>query len=573
MRVLPVVVLIVAALTAPAAAQAADPVMPLSELREGMKCTGKSVFHAQAVEDFDVEILDVVGESAAGTTQPRILIRVSGEKVDATGVGPGFSGSPFYCTGEDGVVKSAGAISETIGQYGGKVVLATPMEQIVGTPVDAPEAKVSRRDARLLARARPLAAPITIGGLDKSLMKGLQAAAARRDIALFPAPTVPADTSPEVPMIAGSAMGVGLSSGDITISGTGTVSYIDGDKLWAYGHQFDGAGKRSLLLQDAYVAAIIDNPVQVEGYITYKLSGAVRDRGIISNDSFDAVAGRLGTFPATTTVRVYAEDADRDLQREMRVNVASEADVDNPTGFTALSYVAPLAVSQGAADIIGSAPQRMSGSMCMQVTLRELAKPLRFCNRYINDGTGYGETVGVNPVALEVGSDATSALSIFDGYKGKPVHVEEVTARLTQTRAQRQAYLRSIELPKRIRRGSTVNAKIVARVVRGPLKTFRFKWRVPLSLKSGRKTLDFRGVDPDGGFGFFEDIIIELFGDEEDSYYDSEGPRSVKTLARQFRALKRWDGIATKRGQRFYRDDTYRIGGRAKVKVRVLPRR
>ena len=568
-----------AALTLAGPAVAAPPIMPLSEVRSGMQCTGLSVFKGQAIEPFDVEILDVIGEASLGRTQPRLLVKVSGERVDETGVGPGFSGSPIYCAGEDGVSKNAGAISETIGDYGGKQVLATPIEQIVGVPVTAPrpykpKRREALRDASLLARSEPIATPMTIAGLDGTLARRLSAEALQRGVALLPMPSVPADDMPIVPLEPGSAMGVGLSSGDITVSGIGTVSYVDGENLWAYGHQFDAAGARSLLLQDAYVAAIINNPLQVDYYATYKLAGAVHDLGTITNDAFDAVAGRLGGLPPTTRVQVSARDDDRGLRRVMNVAVADEAGLDNPTGYTGLGFIAPLAVSQAATDIFESAPQRAAGWMCMRVVLRELKKPLRFCNRYVSDGAGYGETVGLNPVALSAGTDAGSALAVFDGYKGEPVHVLEVTARVRQTRGQRQAYLRHIDLPRRIRRGATVPVKMVARIVRGPVRVFRFDWKVPRTLKLGRQRLDFRGVDPDNGFGFFFDELLIEFLDGGGGYFDSEGPRTVKQLARGFQGMSRWDGVRVRSGKkgaaRVYRDDTYRIGGRERVRVTVL---
>ena len=68
-------------------------------------------------------------------------MRASGPAVDATGIGPGFSGSPIYCADGQGVQRNIGAISEAIGEYGGKVVLATPIEAILASPVDAPQAQ------------------------------------------------------------------------------------------------------------------------------------------------------------------------------------------------------------------------------------------------------------------------------------------------------------------------------------------------------------------------------------------------------------------------------------------------
>src|SRR3954453_17364211 len=165
----------VAALLVPAAPAfaAGDPVMPLAEVQAGMHCTGYSVVRGTDISTFDVGGLDV-GDGDPDETGPRILVQVSGPAVDATGIGPGFSGSPIYCGG-----RTIGAISESIGEFGGKPVPATPIEQIVGTPVDAPSkpAAQTTRDAGhasakraawegdLLARAKPLAAPPTIRGV------------------------------------------------------------------------------------------------------------------------------------------------------------------------------------------------------------------------------------------------------------------------------------------------------------------------------------------------------------------------------------------------------------------------
>ena len=86
---------------APGTALAGDPIMPLSQLRPGMQCTGYSVIRGTDISSFDVEIVDVLSGDASGNDGPRILVRVSGPAVDRTGVGPGFSGSPIYCDGQE----------------------------------------------------------------------------------------------------------------------------------------------------------------------------------------------------------------------------------------------------------------------------------------------------------------------------------------------------------------------------------------------------------------------------------------------------------------------------------------
>ncbi len=567
-------------LALPGAAVAAPPIMPLADVEPGMRCTGLSVFKGQQIESFDVDIVEVVGQASKGGQDPRIMVRVSGPRVDATGVGPGFSGSPILCPTSDGTPANAGAISETVGDYGGKTVLATPIEQIVNTPVQGTRPPrrqrsyrgLSPRHAAILRSARPLSSPLTIGGLNPALMRRLGTAASRRGIALLAAPAVPSDSAPVLAFEPGSAAGVGLSSGDISVAAIGTVAYVDGDKVWAFGHSFDGLGARQLLLQDAYVAAIINNPLQVEDIATYKFSGPLHDRGTLSSDGFNAVAGTTGALPPTSRVNVVSFDQDRDVGNELNVDVPDETAVGNPAGVSPLGFLGPLAVSESTQSVLGAAPQQVAGRMCLGVTLRGRPKPLRFCNRYVADGVTSGELVGINPLSLSAGIDASSAISLIDLFKGRPVNVTSLRASITQTRAQRQAYLRSVSLPRRARRGAVVPVKIVTRIVRGPRKVFRFNWRIPRDFKPGKHKVRLRGSDPDSGFGFFFDEIIIDFGGG-DSFFDTEGPRTVDQLAKAFARVHRYDGIRLRSGDRVYRDDTYRIGGAARTTIRIRKRR
>src|SRR5690606_29530560 len=126
MRVLPLAAAVAALLASAGPAHAGDPTMPLSQVQAGMQCTGYSVIHGTEISSFDVQVLEVAAGDATGG-QGRILVQASGPAVDATGLGPGFSGSPIYCPDGAGVQRVIGAISEAIGEFGGLVVLATPI--------------------------------------------------------------------------------------------------------------------------------------------------------------------------------------------------------------------------------------------------------------------------------------------------------------------------------------------------------------------------------------------------------------------------------------------------------------
>jgi len=155
---------LLALLTAPAA-WGRDPITPLRDVHRGLQCTARTVVQGTTISEFDVEVLDVVADQDG--TGARILVRVSGPAVAASGIASGFSGSPVFCPDANGVVGNAGAISATIGQYGEDVGLVTPIEQMLSLPVKPPSGV--RRAPRLLRAARPLASPLVLSGLSPSL--------------------------------------------------------------------------------------------------------------------------------------------------------------------------------------------------------------------------------------------------------------------------------------------------------------------------------------------------------------------------------------------------------------------
>src|SRR4051794_20345250 len=372
MRAFPLAAAVAALLVPAAPAFAGDPIMPLSDVHAGMHCTGYSVIHGTDISSFDVDVLDVADGDAV-SVPPRILVQVSGPAVDVTGLGPGFSGSPIYCTDSLGVSRNIGAISESIGEYGNKTALATPIESILATPVDPPgrtaaargtAARAARGGAeaakwrRLEAAARPLTVPLTVSGLSGPVAGALASAGGKRGETVLAAPAGPLGSFPVQTLRPGSAVGVGYSSGDISFGAIGTVSYVDGDKVWAFGHPLEGVGGRALLLQDAYVFRIVNNPLAVGSAETYKLASQGHDIGTLGDDGVNAVAGRMGVLPHTVAVHVLARDEDAHKDASVDVKVADEAAVDLPSGGSWTSSIAPLAVLQAATSVLGSTPSR-----------------------------------------------------------------------------------------------------------------------------------------------------------------------------------------------------------------------
>ena len=522
--------------------------------------------------------LDVVGQAANGGAQPRLLVRVSGERVDDTGVGPGFSGSPILCPRADGTLANAGAISETIGEYGGYTVLATPIEQILG---DAGR-RAAAEARRGLSAARPLDPAQRQADLDADhgrrrstapSMRGLQARGrqARRRAARR-ARRPRRHARPMLPVRArarrrrrplqrrphASPASAPSPTSTATTSGpTGTSS--------------TASARARLLLQDAYVAAIVNNPRAGRRATrpTSSSGAGARPRDAHRRRLQRGRRAARARCRRTTTVRVYASDDDRGLEREMQVNVADETDVGNPAGVSAAELRRRRSRSpSGATDVLGAAPQRVAGQMCMQVKLRErkraaaLLQPLRQRRRHQRR-----DASAPTRSRSRAGHRRVDRAALFDVYKGKPVHIDERDRahHARRARSARPTCARST-LPERVRRGATSRAKLVAQVVRGAAQVVPLRaGRCRATLKSGKRKLRLPRRRPRlGGFGFFDDIIIELFGDGEDA---TSTPRARGRVdeARRGVPARRSAGTASasRAAGRFYRDTTYRIGGRA----------
>ena len=198
--------------------------------------------------------------------------------------------------------------------------------------------------------------------------------------------------------------------------------------------------------------------------------------------------------------------------------------------------MAPLALAQGASAILRSAPSRLSGTVCVRIALRERKRPLRYCNRYVSAVAPSDPDAGETLVAAGAASDALTALSELDDFKQRRLHVTEFAARVKLRRGLRQAFIRSVRMPRRVRRGQRVRVRLNLQVVRGPRITRSFRLRIPHSMRSGRRRVAFTGRDVDDPDS---DLFSALRGDDHDRRRRGGGRRRGgprRTLARRRRS-------------------------------------
>ena len=313
-------------LSVPVAEAAPGPpaIFPLSEVKAGMHGVGRTVFSGTKIEEFNVEILGVLENS--GPQQNIILARLSGGPLDKTGVMQGMSGSPVYLDG-----RLAGAVALSFPYSKEPIAGIRPIEEMLRT---APAT------VRTVARANPFAyspefpapasvqagserlieisTPLWLGGFSRSTLD--QFAPQLRAAGLEAVQGASGGASPKVSGPApgklepGSMISVQLVTGDLSAGADGTVTQVDGDRIFAFGHRFMGEGETALPFARAEVVALLASLNS-----SFKISSSREWLGAILRDYSTAISGRIGErapmIPVNVTV--HGNGGDRKYRFEM----------------------------------------------------------------------------------------------------------------------------------------------------------------------------------------------------------------------------------------------------------------
>ena len=311
-------------------------VIPVSELRPGMVGVGRTVFAGSKLEDFKVEILGVL-PNVIGPKRDLVLARLEGGPLAKTGVIAGMSGSPVYING-----RLLGAVSYALGQFTtepicgitpiGEMVDATAAPAVeqtarpvalswpasarelidiwsrdlgrVSAPaVDAARALVmsgaSSDFTRTGAMLRPIATPMIASGFDESVLSPLTPAFSAAGFLPMSGSAQQGAVPTNRTLAPGDAVGVGLLSGDFEIGATGTVTHVDGNKVYAFGHPMYNLGPTEFPMMRADVTVVLPSLLQ-----STKLATMGPVVGTLQQDRATAVAGRLGPGPSLIPMTV-----------------------------------------------------------------------------------------------------------------------------------------------------------------------------------------------------------------------------------------------------------------------------
>lgn len=279
-------------------------ILPVSELSPGMAATARTVFAGQSAEEFPLRILGVLRNT--GPNQNLILGRLLTPRLEQTGVMQGMSGSPVYVDGQ-----LIGAIAFAFPFAKEPIAGIRPIEEMLRSAPAAPRTLAQRvhlGSPTLLPPGSPtptdgpiaVLTPVSLAGFTANTLSHF--AAGFRDLGFAlqqGAGGAAPGTRPAQPLAPGDMISVQLLRGDLNAGADGTVTHIDGDRIYAFGHRFLAAGNVELPFARAEVITPLPNLNQ-----SFKISQSLTPAGTIHFDGDAAISGRLGPLPTLTPLRI-----------------------------------------------------------------------------------------------------------------------------------------------------------------------------------------------------------------------------------------------------------------------------
>jgi len=294
----------------------------VDDVKPGMKGQGKSVVKGVKIESFDAEVIGVLRNTSPG--RDLILCRLSGMNLDKTGVIQGMSGSPIYING-----KLLGAVAYAWSYGKEPIAGVTPFSQMVefasaserreivegknkpariglANPIlldgrtindvtiadDHREPTPTAADGMWLV---PLKTPVMTTGMSPRSLAVLRDHF--KDIGLVPvqggavSANIPADER-NIKLAPGSALSVAMITGDFDMSGIGTVTHVEGKRVYGFGHPMMGLGGCDLPMMTGYTHTIFPRLT-----LSFKMGSPMRTVGVINADTSTCIAGWLDRVP------------------------------------------------------------------------------------------------------------------------------------------------------------------------------------------------------------------------------------------------------------------------------------
>ncbi len=320
-----------------------------ADLKPGMQATAWTVFSGTEPEPVPIEIIGLM-KNAWGPKQDIILGKMGGKAI-RTNVAGGMSGSPVYIDG-----KLVGAVALRLSVFSPDAICGiTPIELMLeindfdkATPSNAklPAAPAQRSSIELPpgmlaqvvsagAGARfdanspvmvPIETPLTFSGFSERTLREFSPLFQQLGMTAVQGGAAGNLNSPKPAhgwqnaLQPGESVAGVLVSGDMSVTGLGTVTYNDGKRVLAFGHPFFNLGPVDMPMSKGEILMVLSSMYQPN-----KFGNATEIVGALKQDRHSGIMGELGAtadmIPVDVKVRSHGEDNSVIKEKDLHFNV------------------------------------------------------------------------------------------------------------------------------------------------------------------------------------------------------------------------------------------------------------
>lgn len=361
--------------------------MRVADVKPGMKGYCETVFSGTKIERFDVEVVSITRNEAPGLDA--VLIMCNGGSIGGINGAPsgmqhygsvaGMSGSPVYLydNGKDGPAHMLGAFAFGYSLAKDAIAGVTPIEYMLaladpkidrpgskpeGDPA-APGAKKARahwswsdsvpnlagmsgRGGDSRAASSSIGLSLSASGISSATLeklrpilsaygiRNLNSGGGGLGLQASGGGGRPGSEFADAKIEPGSTLIIPMLSGDTEIAALGTCTEVIGDRVFAFGHPFEGEGGVELPMCAGYVNTIIATLNS-----SFKVGATTSMKGTLRADTATGVAGILGQPAKTIPITIHVKYSDGTVDRTFHYSA-----VRHPR-FTPLLSMVALAAS------------------------------------------------------------------------------------------------------------------------------------------------------------------------------------------------------------------------------------
>ncbi len=482
-------------------------IMPLQQIRPGMKGIGKTIFENNEIDTFEVEVLDVVRNHFPG--RHLIVARLSGDNVERTGVASGMSGSPVYINN-----KLIGALAYRIGTFMKEPIAGiTPIEEMLDIFAKEeirelelptrpqfdqsmiqnflnPQANQNFNLIELFAgqfeaglnKIQPIETPLIFSGIHPQLQDMLNPQLKSAGFALLNGgKTDMSIAQPNKPIEPGSAVGAVIINGDFDISAVGTVTYCDENRILAFGHPLFNSGPVNIPLAQSHIVTTLPSLFASNKYaVTTDIIGNIRQ---------DRASGLLGVLgELSPTIPVHVAIASPTFEKK-NYNFNMLKDDSNYKTLPVFFWITLINTLTSARLANGDYALKLDG----KIELKDHTDVI-LDDFYAGGGTGFFDASGGD--AAEAAYNVTMSLSALLVNEYETADVTNIDLKFKAIPGQKTARIEKIYFSHReVSAGDTIAAMIYLRPYHGPLQEIKEKIMIPRNVSTDKLTLFIGGDD------------------------------------------------------------------------------